>query len=321
MQLLAGLAFASALTGILLALGERIRVLLRLPCRPSLRPAVAWLLGSFSLGTGVLLLGLAGAWRPWPLVGWLVVAGVLGRWSRLPALSRQLGPFLLGALPLLPVALAPPFFYDAWVYHLGLPWQALQDGALTGHPGNLFSTFPPLAQLIYAIPLSAGALRAPAVVHLMGFCVAAAAAAGLARGLGAHRVPASLAGIALLYLPTAPIAAGFPAAEAWTVAGIVTALALALFGRSSALAGWTSGIACAARLQGLPWVALCGAVCALRARKIPSALGRFTAAAAVGALPWWLKNGLLLGCFPSKVEKATTIRWRCWTWTPASGEH
>ena len=90
------------------------------------------------------------------------------------------------------VALAPPFLYDAWVYHLGLPWQALQDGAIRPHPGNLFSAFPPLAQLIYALPLSWGAARAPALIHLSGFLTAALAARGLAARLGASRVAAGV---------------------------------------------------------------------------------------------------------------------------------
>jgi len=34
---------------------------------------------------------------------------------------KKLLLFALGGFPKIVVALAPPFFYDAWVYHLGLP--------------------------------------------------------------------------------------------------------------------------------------------------------------------------------------------------------
>src|SRR6266850_3998878 len=154
---------ALVLTAILLAAGERVRRLLRMPCPPSIRPALAWGLGSWSIGLVVLLLGLAGLFRATPLLATMAIAAALGRWSGLLASMKRLLPLALGGLPLIVVALAPPFFYDAWVYHLGLPWQALQDGAIRAHPGNLFSTFPPLAQLIYAVPLAVGALRAPAL--------------------------------------------------------------------------------------------------------------------------------------------------------------
>ena len=45
---------ALLLTAILLAAGERVRRLLRVPCPPSIRPALAWGLGSWSIGLMVL---------------------------------------------------------------------------------------------------------------------------------------------------------------------------------------------------------------------------------------------------------------------------
>ena len=60
-----------------------------------------------------------------------------------------------------------------------LIWQALASGELEAHPGNLFASFPPLAQMLYAVPLAIESMRAPALVHLIGFCVAARAAGSL----------------------------------------------------------------------------------------------------------------------------------------------
>jgi len=297
-DLIFGSLSAVLLTAVLLAIGERIRLLLRMPCSSSLRAPVAWGLGSWSLGMAILLLGLAGLFRPIPLVMVVVVAAAAGRWSGVFAPTKRLLGYALAGSPLIFVALAPPFFYDAWVYHLGLPWQALQDGVLRAHPGNLFSTFPPLAQLIYAVPLSIGAVRAPALIHLLGYCAAAVAAQGLASRLGAPRGSAWLVGVCVLYLPVAPLIPGLPAAEAWTVCGILTAVALVLTGRAGPknglMAGWMAGIAAASRIQGVSWVPLSALLIFARRRKPLPSLVANAAAAIIGAAPWWLKNTVLL---------------------------
>ena len=297
-ELLFGASSALLLTAILLAAGERVRRLLRMPCPPSLRPALTWGLGSWSVGMVVLLLGLLGLLEPAPLLAVVAVAAALGRWSGLLASAKKGLWFALCGFPLIVVALAPPFFYDAWVYHLGLPWQALQDGAIRAHPGNLFSTFPPMAQLIYMLPLAVGAVRAPALIHLLGYCTASVTAQGLANRLGASRAPAFLAGLCVLYLPVAPLIAGFPAAEAWTVSGVLASVALALTARagpkSGLAAGWMVGVAAAARIQGLSWVVMFAPLVAARRRRPGASLAAFAMAAAIGAAPWWLKNALLL---------------------------
>lgn len=298
-EILLGLAVAAAIGAIVLALGERVRASLRLAVPPGARPAAAFTLGSWALGLAVLAVGLAGMLRPAVLLALAAAAAAAGRWRSWPVLARRLRAPAVAALPLVPVALAPPFFYDSWVYHLGLPWQALQDRALLAHPGNLFSSFPPLAQLIYAVPLAAGAHRAAAAIHLLGCVAAAGAIAALARRLGAPRLAAWLAGAATLYLPTAPLVPAFPAAEGWAGAAIAVGVVLALTGRSrgraAAGAGLAAGVACAARLQGLPWAGLVGALLALRARPPLRALAAFGLGALAGAAPWWIKNGLLLG--------------------------
>ncbi len=230
-EIFLGAAVGSGLGVILLALGERVRRLLRLPVPPGVRPAVAFAFGSWLLGVAVLAAGLAGGFHPVPLLLLTSLAAVVGRFRALPSLARRLRNPAIAALPLLPVAVAPPFFYDSWVYHLGLPWQALQDHALRAHPGDLFSTFPPLAQLIYAVPLSAGALRAPGLIHLVGYLTGSAAVSSIARRLGAGRSASILAGAAVLYLPGARLVPALPAAEAWSLSAITASVALALCGR------------------------------------------------------------------------------------------
>jgi len=260
---------------------------------------VAFAFGSWVLGVAVLGAGLVGGFRPLPLLLLTGLAAVAGRFRALPHLARRLRIPAIAALPLLPVALAPPFFYDSWVYHLGLPWQALQDHALRAHPGNLFSTFPPLAQLIYAVPLSAGALRAAGVIHLIGYLTGSAAVSSIARRLGAGR-PASVLAAAVLYLPGAGLVPALPASEAWSISAITASVALALCGRPARASvvgsGLAAGVACAARLQGVSWAILAGLVLAVRSvRLAPRTLATFSLAVVVGAAPWWVKNAVLLG--------------------------
>jgi hypothetical protein len=257
-------------------------------------------LGSWALGSAVLLVGMLGAMRPAALLLVLVSAAAAGRWRSVPLLARQTRWLLAAAIPLLPVAIAPPFFYDSWVYHLGLPWQALQEGSLHGHPGNLFSTFPPLAQLVYAVPLAAGATRAAGLIHLVGFITGGVAVTSLARRLGASPVPALLAGAGVLYLPTAMLVPGLPAAEAWMVAAITAAVTLAVTARplraAAVGAGLIAGVACAARLQGVPWAALTLIILAARStKKAPRVMASFAIAVVAGSVPWWSKNAILLG--------------------------
>ncbi len=299
-EIFLGAAVGSGLGVILLALGERVRRLLRLPVPPGVRPAVAFAFGSWLLGVAVLAAGLAGGFHPVPLLLLTSLAAVVGRFRALPLLARRLRNPAIAALPLLPVAVAPPFFYDSWVYHLGLPWQALQDHALRAHPGDLFSTFPPLAQLIYAVPLSAGALRAPGLVHLIGYLTGSAAVSSIARRLGAGRSASILAGAAVLYLPGARLVPALPAAEAWSLSAITASVALALCGRPARAgavgSGLAVGVACAARLQGVTWAILVALLATVRSvRLAPRLLAVFAVAVGVGSAPWWVKNALLLG--------------------------
>jgi hypothetical protein len=292
------LAAALVLAAVMVAAGARARRLARLPLPRGLRFPAELLVGAWLLGGAVLLLGLAGLLRPWTVAAVTVLLAIAGRWRRLPRLDTAAAP-LAGTVLLLPVALAPPFFYDALVYHLALPWQMLQEGAVRAHGEDLFSTFPPLAQLVAAPPLAFGLDRVPALLHAVAVVAAGAALVALARGLGAPRRLAALAGFCLPLLPGHALVPGLPAAEGWTAAAVATALAVALARhlrpRTAALAGLLAGIGVAARLQGLAWAAGVVVVTSLRARRRVAAGAAALAAVAAGAAPWWLKNAVLLG--------------------------
>jgi hypothetical protein len=298
-ELTLSLLLGLGLGAVALACGARLRRLTRLPLSPGLRLPADFLLGSWTIATVVVVLGLARLLTVWSIAAAVLGCAAFGRWGRA---GRRWGPAAAaaaGGAVLLPVALAPPFFYDALVYHLALPWQALLEGRFSPHPEDLFSTFPPLFQGLAAVPLAAGLPRAAALLHLASFVAAGAAVAGLARLLGARRW---LARAAAFFLPLAPshaLVPGLPAAEGWLVASVACCAALVLARRvrpgAALLAGLLAGIGCAARLQGLAWTVIWLAVVAVRFRPRLRAVTASSAAWVLGSSPWWLKNLVLLG--------------------------
>ncbi|MBP1619690.1 MAG: hypothetical protein H6Q02_457 [Acidobacteria bacterium] len=294
---LGALLGGAAATAVVLALGARLRGLARAAVSPGLRIPVDLALGGWAIGLAVLAAGLAGLLRPWLLLTIWVAAAAAGRW-RARRGWRPLPPALVGCAVTLPVALAPPFFYDALVYHLGLPWQALLEGGWRAHGENVFAAFPPLAQLLYTAPLAAGAERVPAVLHWASVVAAAVALRALARRLGASDRLADLAAATLALQPALTMVAGLPAAEGWTLAPLLAAAALALGRRSpggAGLVGVLLGVAVAARLQGVPWALAVGVVAVVRARPRRSAAWRAALGLLAGSAPWWVKNLVLLG--------------------------
>jgi len=307
---------------VLASAGSRARRMARLPVGVDLRLPVDFLLGSWLYAMAALLCGLGGAFRPAPLLLGGAVLAVLGRWQARGWRLASILPPLAAASLLLPVALAPPFFHDALVYHLGLPWQALLEGRLSAHAEDLFASFPPLAQLVFAGPLAAGCDRVPALLHLAAFLVAGAAIEALALRFDAPPTLARLAGAALPVLPALALVPGLPAAEGWALAPLLAGLAVALEGRGprpprtgphgrgatdrprddggradrgrAILAGFLAGIASAARLQGIPWAGIIIAVVTWRARRPLRGAVLAACACLVGSAPWWLKNLVLL---------------------------
>ena len=294
---LGALVVGAVAVAVLLALGARLRRLGRVAAPPGLRLPIDLALGAWALGLAVLAAGLAGLLRPWLLLTIGVAAAAAGRW-RVRRSWRPLLPALIGGAVTLPMALTPPFFYDALVYHLGLPWQALLEGGWRAHPENVFAAFPPLAQLLYASPVAAGVERVPAVLHWASVVAAAVALRALAARLGAPARLADLAAVALTLQPALVLVAGLPAAEGWMLAALLGAAALAI-GRPSpgqaGLVGALLGIAVAARLQGLPWAAAVALVALARGRAWRSGAWRAALGVLAGSAPWWLKNLVLLG--------------------------
>jgi hypothetical protein len=288
---------AAALGAILLATGARLRRLLKLPVWPALRLPIDLMVGSWLFACLVLVLGLAHLWRTATLVGLALALAAAGGFRHSGWRWRPALPTAVGGLIILPLALTPPFFYDALVYHLGLPWQALMEGGLLAHREDLFATFPPLSQLVDAPLLALGLDRAPAALHWLTFVAAGAAVFALARALRAPRWGAILAAAAFPLLPCHALVPALPAAEAWYVGGVLSSLALVARRRwppgTILASGLLAGIATAARLQGIAWGCVILGVVLVRGRRWKKVAG-FIAAWTAGAGPWWLKNLVLL---------------------------
>ena len=317
--IVAAVLLAPAYLVLFTTLGRRARTLFRLPLAPSLCPPADLVTGVWIWSLGVLVLGLCGLFRNSLLLGILLIAAMAcfipwkrDKRSSLPPLGDLLS-VMLPALVLLPIALGPPFFYDALVYHLGLPWQALREGAITAHSEDLFATFPPLAQLVYAQPIALGSDQMPALLHFGSFVAAGLAVVALARRLGANAWRARLAGASVPLLPAVVLLPALPAAEGWLLAAILSALGLvvgpeARHRRAARLATplfalFLAGVAVSARLQGLAWSAIVAALLMPRVLRAGrrTGWGRFWQFGVAilgwgtGTALWRLKNLILLG--------------------------
>ncbi len=147
-----------------------------------------WVRGWTALWWSVALIAQLAGPRPAVWAGLLILAGGLWRaWGvarRRPRAALLFGAALAAGAPLW---LAPPYFYDALVYHLGLPWTWLANGSFATVPHNLFSHFPMAAATVYLLPVALGVPEAAAGLHWATFVIALVALARLAGRLGAGR--------------------------------------------------------------------------------------------------------------------------------------
>jgi hypothetical protein len=131
------------------------------------------------LGLGMMIMSTMAAgwlrlWGPWFHHG--ILAGGIFLWlmgplradgSTRPLFQRR---DLLWAAPLLALLLFygafPPTFYDALLYHLGLPGYYLQAGGFAPWPENFFSALPQNAEMLNLLLLSGGSVHGPKFLSL-----------------------------------------------------------------------------------------------------------------------------------------------------------
>ncbi len=296
--ILANLCGAAVMIIILTASGARVRRWLRLPTSPSDRWATDLVIGAGLCSLWIMALGLVGLLQTPPIIAGMAAQAVIGRWKGHRRPVRPLVIAAVAGLPNLIVAVGPPHFYDAMVYHLGLPWQALLEGGWSAHPEDLFSAFPPLVQMTAVPALALDLFRVPGLVHWWAWVAAAVAAGGLAHRFGASRPVGNLVTAAVMLLSITPLVPGFPAAEGWFLAALIPAVGASLAQRhrrsSVVIMMLLLGLATATRVQGLVWL---GILLGLRllTNRSPALLLRGLALFLLASSPWWLKNLILLG--------------------------
>jgi hypothetical protein len=133
----------------------------------------------FALGLGLVILATTAAgwlrlWGPWFHHG-ILAAGILLLARRPPRADSSTSPLfqrrdLLWATPVLALLLFyaafPPTFYDALLYHLGVPGYYLQSGGFASWPENLFSALPQNAEMLNLLLLSGGSIHGPKLLSL-----------------------------------------------------------------------------------------------------------------------------------------------------------
>lgn len=153
----------------------------------------------------------------------LAVAGFVRHAQVAIQQPRRMGLPIAGLAIGAPLWLAPPFFFDTLVYHLGLPWTWLVNGSFSPIPQHVFSHFPLAASAVYLLPVAWGVPEAAAALHWMSFIVALVGLYRLAARLGGGAwswfAPAALCGCwHLVWI------AGVAAADMVALASFVAAL-------------------------------------------------------------------------------------------------
>ena len=238
-------------------------------------------------------------WSPRAAVGagWLVLAIGLAAaarvgWANLGAIVAFGGGLAVAA----PLWMLPPYFYDALVYHLGLPWSWLANGSFATVPHNLFSHFPLAGQTVFLLPVAAGVPEAAAGLHWTTFLVALTALARLARSLGAGRrswvAPALLLGCShAVWVSTVAAVDMLVVVAVLAIAGHVVTCGER---RGSRAVGAGCGVGLALSLK-YTALAPAAAVVLAGAAAFPGAMAGAAAAGAVTSSFWWVRNLMTTG--------------------------
>ena len=238
-------------------------------------------------GSGVLVacaaaLSVLGLFRPWPLIGvvllWAVPGAsiVIRRRRDCPALPRMGLPLVgMAGVALLVAATMSPF-YDQWHQHLGFPWVWLLEGSVQVLPRNWYSYMPVNSSLLFAYGLGTLGIWSAQVVHWWCGLLTVLAVAAIAHRMGGR-----------------PAAVG----AAWILATTPTLLHLATTAGSDLVitlftaAAWV-GLLRAGEERASPtrWWVFAGACVGLAVGTKYSAIGTVAIPAAVGAVvlgrPW-----------------------------------
>jgi hypothetical protein len=328
------IALTCAVLALCAAVGQRLTRRLAIPYDSPLDELVfSAALGAGLVGTLLLLLATLGGLRSLPMALLLAAccAAVARELVALPgvvrAASRELVEkagtpalvvFLAAAAWMVVVGSAPPTDYDSLMYHLQIPANLLERGSMHVPDGNLHVSFIGPFHLLYVLLLAWGASAAPALLNV-AFTLGLGAVLLTA---GTRLVSPAAGRLALVLLWGSPML---------VLVGITpkvdSVLACYLFlGHYALLRAWR------APGETMPWFVLAGAVlgfaigvkylalgyilalapmallvahhAADTARRRVLVLAAAAGAVVLGALPWLVKNWILLGAplYPQLAE-------------------
>lgn len=331
---LGALAIAAGWLGVLTALGHALLDRLSTSPQEADEPPLDRLLLGLAIGAGaaataLLAMGAVGLLRPGLVLAAAAVTAVLLRRSirrtlgllRAAVRSAGIDVRRAGHLPWswvlvvvllaagLIVALAPVTDWDSLMYHLTVPARWLKSGWIHVPPDNLHASRTGLLQMLYVVPLALGEERAAALTALgfaLALCLAIYSLARWAFGVRA----AVFAGATFWATATIWFVAVTPRNDVALVFFLLLAHHQLLRGlgreerRPLALAGVLLGLAIATKFQALPYALALLPLAVLdrsagRSQRSFTAIGQrmgvVIASALCVALPWIIKNVLLLG--------------------------
>lgn len=289
------------------------------------RPVLALALGLGGLAYFAFLLGMLGLLNRAALLTGPFLAGVLasaakaksptlrGRAHQALCACRGLGwlersvlmlGLAIGALALIH-ALAPPWSYDALMYHLLGPKLFLEAGRMFPYPDNWYINGPFTIEMLFTYGMALDDDVFAKVVHYLYGCllVLATYAAGR-RWLGARG--GWLSAAVLLTVPVLPVWASFAYIDlGWALYEFLGLVAILRWEESQdrrwlALGGVLLGFAAGSKYLGLYGIATAGLLLLFLIRRErwgsrSRSLAAFAIPAAVVAAPWYLKNLLWFG--------------------------
>lgn len=284
-------------------------------------------LWALALGLGVLmhevlLLGFIGLLKPVSIAVVLTLnlgltAGMAGRRRRKSVIhpfpqtdwkSPRTLVLLFGGASLLlavPVALAPPIGYDALMYHLEGPREFLTAGRITTSLSQWWLNYPFNMEMLFTIGLAFGLEAFAKLVHLSTGVLLVGATFALGDRL-AGRTVGWLAAAAMLGAPILPAWAWLANVDlGWALFETLALLAIVAWweegdGTLLPLAGTFLGLAAGTKYLALPAIPFVVSLPWFHPRLANNrargaVLARIALPAAVLALPWYLRNWLVLG--------------------------
>ncbi|MFH1906346.1 MAG: glycosyltransferase family 39 protein [Chloroflexota bacterium] len=269
---------------------------------------------------GVLALGLTHLLTPTAVILWVSASGLLGlsEWANIvqdgsQGLTRACAgwktsskvPKIIAVIVLMIAglsilnALAPPWAYDALMYHLQGPRIFLENQAILLDPEFWETAFPFTIEMLFTIGVALQSDTSSSLIHLLYGALLVISVFTLGRRLLRPGEAWIATGI-MLGIPAVPFIFVLPYSDmSWALYAFLSLYALILWKQREqpvllVLSGIMAGLAAGSKYTGLSWTVALGAIIAISHLRPPrkgliAAILFGTTALAV-ASPWYIKN-------------------------------